>query len=91
LRQIATVREPRGNLQQVATFCDNLTALTDAKGHRRPVVEHKGIVERADVFSLVTSARSGVSAVGQTALAVRPMFDVRIVVKKNTDLQGGIG
>ena len=28
---------------------------------------------------------------GQTAPSVRPMFDAAILVKKNTDLQGGIG
>jgi hypothetical protein len=60
------------------------------RGNNDRVVEHKGIVERAGVFSLATSARSGTSAVEQTALGVRPMFDARIVVKKNTDLQGGI-
>jgi hypothetical protein len=61
------------------------------RGNKDRVVEHKGIVERAGIFSLATSARSGTSAVGQTAPIVRPMFDAAILVKKNTDSQGGIG
>jgi spore germination protein YaaH len=80
LRQIATFFERHGNLQQVATFCDSQTAQTGTK-HR--IVEHKGIVERAGIFSLVTSARSVVSAVGQTAPVVRPMFDAGIPGQKN--------
>jgi hypothetical protein len=36
LRQIAAVFERHGNLRQVATFCDNLTARIDVKGQQRP-------------------------------------------------------
>jgi hypothetical protein len=80
LRQIATFSGRHGTLQQVAMFCDSQTART---GTRRRVVEHKGIVERGGVFSLVTSARSVASAVGQIALGVRPMFDAGVAGQKN--------
>ena len=55
---------------------------TAAIGNKDPVVEHKGIVERVGVFSLATSVRSVLSAVGQTAPRVRLMFDARITAKK---------
>ena len=51
-------------------------------GNKDPVVEHKGIVERVGFFSLATSVRSVLSAVGQTALRVRLMFDTGITAKK---------
>jgi hypothetical protein len=53
------------------------------RGNKDPVVEHKGIVERAGVFPLATSARSVVSGVGQIPVRVRPMFDAGIKAKKN--------
>lgn len=51
-------------------------------GNKDPVVEHKGIVEQVGAFSLATSVRSVLSAVGQTALRVRLMFDAGITAKK---------
>ena len=52
------------------------------RGNKDPVLEHKGFVERSGVFSLATSARSVVFAVGQNASHVRPMFDAESLRRK---------
>ena len=62
----------------LAAICNKLqrSATTRQPGSMRigskdRVVEHKGIVGRAGVFSLATSARSASSAVGQTSACVQ--------------------
>jgi hypothetical protein len=79
-KQPATAGRDLGQRQPSATVC-NQSAVQ--KGSKDRVVEHKGIVERVGVFSLATSVRSVLSAVGQTALRVRLMFDTEITAKKS--------
>ena len=74
-KQPATAGRDLGQRQPSATVC-NQSAVQ--KGSKDRVVEHKGIVERVGAFSLATSVRSVLSAVGQTALRVRLMFDTEI-------------
>ena len=45
------------------------------RGNKDRVVEHKGSVGRAGVFSLATSVRPASSVVGQTSACVRRLSD----------------
>ncbi len=90
LQRFATVCDKLRHIPGVTAICNRLQRSATARkpgpiriGSKDPVVEHKGSVERGGVFSLVTSARSVVAAVGQTALSVRPMFDAEIPRQKN--------
>lgn len=59
---------------RVATECNSLQPECSQKRSRKQVVEHRGIVEQAGVFSLATSARLAGSVVGQNS-PCRRMFD----------------
>jgi hypothetical protein len=73
--ELKTVCNNGADFTRVATECNSLQPECSQKHSRKRVVEHKGIVERAGVFSLATSARSAGSVVGQNSPCVRPMFD----------------
>ena len=89
LQRFATVCDKLRHFSGVTATCNTLQRSATARqpglmriGSKDPVVEHKGSVERGGVFSLATSARSVVSAVGQTAPVVRPMFDAGVQGQK---------
>jgi hypothetical protein len=90
LQRFATICDKLRHFPGVTAVCNKLQRSETARqpgpmrfGNKDPVVEHKGGVERGGVFSLVTSARSVGSAVGQTAPVVRPMFDAGVPRQKN--------
>jgi hypothetical protein len=56
LQQFETVRNSWGGFQSAATVCNSLKPATARKRSKTPVVEHKGVVERAGVSSLTTRA-----------------------------------
>ena len=92
LQRFATICDKLRHFSRVTAICNKLQRSATARqpgpmriGNKNPVVEHKGIVGRGGVFSLATSERSVVSAVGQTAPSVRPMFDAGIPRRKSAE------